>query len=278
MTNNNFFSVKPGSKKQKVRKYLFSILLGTLTFGVTPAIALIFSLPFLIPDLIPASYNPIKIITSIFGLTEATGYFAAQFIFIGLFALLGDFMTGLISLFINNRSKKLAFITFVSAIVFQVLFLVIFIPVTANTSQEIMETGIEKEGAYQKFAKIGNVNFSVKNTYSKTEIDNQHPEYGPFYKKLEIIIPVIVLHPGIYKVAVRYSYPENEKPVSTPMKSSRGTFEVGEHKIKIEFFAQEISSYGYWSPDSAKGFANIELSYISTNSSNKFVERKQIKF
>jgi len=277
MTNNFSVSKNFDHKGEREKNSLLAIFLGLLTFAVTPFVALFFSLPFLIPGLIPESYNPIIIINSITGFTEATGYFAAQFIFIGLLALLGDFITGVISLFINNRSKKSAFITFVSAFVFQVLFLAIVIPVTAKVSNKIMETGIEHERAYQKFAKIGKATFKTEGQFTATEVKNPHPEYGPLYKKLQILIPVSVLHKGSYQINVRYSFPENGN-ISTPLKTTTGYFDAGEHTMLVEFLYNEISSYGYWSPDSAKGFANIELSYISTNSSNKFVERKQIKF
>ena len=118
---------------------ILAILLGLLTFVVTGAIALVIAIPFLFLGKISESFNPIVIIAGIFGLRELSGFFAAQFILIAFFALIGDFGTAIISWFIN-RSKKLATVTFVSALIFQIISIAIVLPATLKKSQETMNS------------------------------------------------------------------------------------------------------------------------------------------
>lgn len=242
-------------------KLAIAILLGLLTFVVTPVVAIIVTTPFLFLGKISESFNPIIIIASIFGLRELGGFFAAQFILIAFLALFGDLVTAIISWFIN-RSKKLATITFVSAIVFQCVSVAIVFSVTIKKSHETIQSGIEHEQSYQQYAQIGDASFDVQEPYSDPEIDNRHPEYGPMYKKLRVLIPVSVSQPGTYQVNVRYSFAKNGESGSTPMKEMVATLGIGTQAMQIEMLAHEISSYGFWSPASVSGTAEVQLSYL----------------
>jgi len=243
------------------KKLLITILLGLLTFIVTPLVAMVIAIPFLF--LGSDNLNPVVIIASIFGLRELGGFFLAQFILIATLALLGDFATAIISWFVN-RTKKLAVITFVSALTFQVVSVAIVLPATVRKSQETIQSGIEREQSYQQYAKIGNVSFDVQEPYSDIEISNQHPEYGSMYKKLQILVPVSASRPGIYQINVRYSFSKEGEIGSAPMKEAVATLGVGTQTMQVEFLAHEISSYGFWSPDSVGGTAEVQLSYLAS--------------
>jgi hypothetical protein len=245
------------------RQSLLAVFFGLLTFVVTPLVAIVILLPFLLLGKISDAFNPTIIIANNFELLGLGGFFAAQLIIIGFFALIGDFATAIISWLINH-SKKLATITFVSALIFQSVSVAIILTMTIKNPQETMMAGIISEKVYQQFAKIGNVGFEVQDPYSDIEIDNLYPEYGLIYKKLQIIIPVSVSQAGVYQVHVRYSFSNAIKTGSTPMKNTTESFGVGEHIMHVKFLAHEISNYGFWSPASVGGTVDIQLSYLAS--------------
>ena len=84
------------------------------------------------------------------------------------------------------------------------------------------------------------------------------------YKKLRILIPVSITQPGVYQVKVQYSFSKAEESGSTPVRGVTATFGVGEHTMTVEYFAHEISSYGFWSPASVGGIADIQLFYLAS--------------
>lgn len=247
------------SEARSTGKLPIAILLGLLTFVVTPIAATIVAIPFFVLGEIFESFDPTIIIANIFGLKELGGFFVAYFIFLGLLALLGNFTTAIISWFVY-RSKKMATITFASALMFQLVLVAIVVPLTIKKSQEIMEAGIESEKAYQRFAKIGNVSFTVQDPYSDAEVANRRPEYGPLYKRLRIAVPVSVLRGGVYQVHIQYSFSVQGQRSSLPMKEVTETFSVGEHITGVEFIADD--SFGFWSPASVDGAADIKLIYL----------------
>jgi hypothetical protein len=238
-----------------------AIILGLLTFVVSPIVAVVTAAIFFFVGKISENFNPIMNIAGILGLRELGGFFAAYFILIGFIALLGDFITAIISWFIN-RSKKFATITFVSAIIFQCVLVAIVLPMTIKDSQETMRAGIESEKSYQQFAKIGNASFDVQEPYPDAEIGNRHPEHGPVYKKLLIVVPVSVSQAGVYQVHVRYSFSKAGESGSTRINEATETFGVGEHTMKVEFLAD--GTYGFWSPASVGGTVDILLTYLAS--------------
>jgi hypothetical protein len=245
------------------KQSLLAVFLGLLTFVVTPLVAIVILLPFLLLGKISEAFNPTIIISKIFELRGLGGFLTAQFTIIGVSAFIGDFATAIISWLINH-SKKLATISFVSALIFQFVSVAIIFTLTIKDSKETMMAEIRSEKVYQQFAKIGNVGFKVQEPYSDIEIDNLHPEYGLIYKKLQINIPVSVSQAGVYQVHVRYSFSKANKTGGTPMKNTTKNFCVGEHTMQVEFFAREISNYGFWSPASVGGTVDIQLSYLAS--------------
>jgi hypothetical protein len=133
---------------------------------------------------------------------------------------------------------------------------------TIKDSQETMRAGIESEKSYQQFAKIGNASFDVQEPYPDAEIGNRHPEHGPVYKKLLIVVPVSVSQAGVYQVHVRYSFSKAGESGSTRINEATETFGVGEHTMKVEFLAD--GTYGFWSPASVGGTVDILLTYLAS--------------
>jgi hypothetical protein len=254
MQNNSSFPKMPNSNysipntpiAHPKKKLLIAILLGLLTFIVTPLVAMIIAIPFFF--LGSDNFNPAVIIASIFGLRELGGLFLAQFILIATLALLGDLATAIISWFIN-RTKRLAVITFITALVLQVVISSITVHSTMKQSQKTMEAGIEAEKSYQQFAKIGEVGYEIKPYPASTPIANSFPEYGPMGKKLVITVPVVVNKTGTYLVNAQYRVSKGSLSANTPIRDATQYLDVGENIVKVEFSANESGgSYGFWSP------------------------------
>ena len=239
-------------------KLLIAILLGLLTFVVTPITSTIIAIPFFFLGKLSES-SPTAILMNIFGLRELGGYFIAYFLLFGFLVLLGDFTTAVISWFVT-RSNKLATITFLSALSFQIVIAAIVVPMAMKESGDTMEAGITSAMSYQHSAKIGNAGFTLHEPYSDVEIGNRHPEYGPLYKKLHIVVPVSVSMAGVYQAHVEYSYSKAGERGRGLMKDVTETFGVGEHTMEVEFI--DDGSYGFWSPASVGGTAVIQLTYL----------------
>lgn len=254
------FSNQNIPETQPKKKILVAILLGLLTFVITPVIAFIIAIPFFFLGKVSGIFNPIGIIAGIFGLRDLGGFFAAQIILIGFFALIGDLGTAMVSRFIN-RSKKLVVITFVSALIFQVGSVAIFLPPALKKSQQAMQRGIEREKSFGQYAEIGDVTYEVQGVDPGLNFNNPHPEFGDIYSKLKILVPISVSRAGTYQVNAQYS---DREIGSTPMKDVTQTFDVGTHIIKIEFLPNESRDYGYSSPKSVGGKAEIQLSYLAS--------------
>lgn len=242
---------------------ILAIFLGLLTFVVTGVIALVIAIPFLFLGKISESFNPIVIIAGIFGLRELGGFFAAQFILIAVFALLGDFGTAVISWFIN-RSKKLASITFVSALIFQIIAVAFVLPATLKKSQETMNAGIEREKSYEQYATIGDISVEPQEPFKFSYALNGQLTEAPLFKKLVFTIPLSVLRAGTYDVYVKYSGKSNFYANSNSSPNIRQTLSVGIHLVKIEFVAGEAPNLGYEAPKSVQGKASIEVNYLAS--------------
>ena len=242
------------------KKILVAVLLGLLTFVIAPAVTLIIAIPFLFLGKISASFYPIEIIARIFRLQGLGGFFSAQAILILLFALVGDFATAVISWFLN-RSKKLAAITFVSALIFQFGLLIIVVPVVLKKAEQRMQTGIQREKSFEQYATIGDVSFEVQEPFSQQWGINGKLVELSLFKKLVLIMPISVSRAGTYQVYAQYS---DREIGGTPMKDITQTLNAGTNIIKIEFLANESREYGYTSPKSVGGTAQIQLYYLAS--------------
>lgn len=240
---------------------ILAILLGLLTFVVTGLITLIIASLFFFLGKIFGNFNPIIIIARIFGLRELGGFFAAQFILIAVFALLGDFVTAIISWFLN-QSKKLAAITFFSALFFQILVTAFVTPAVLKKSQETMNRGIARENSYKGYATIGEVNVNLQELFKFPYALNGRLTEVSLFKRLVFTVPVSVSRAGKYQIYVRYvsnsSFYANSKSPPNIIKS----LDVGDHLVNIELIAGAAANLGYESPKLVNGKVLIDLSYL----------------
>ncbi len=252
--------------KRTKKRVLQAIAMGLLTFAVTPIVTLLITVPLLIFGKISEAFNPIIIVSRIFDFRELGGFFASQLFFVGVLTLIGDFATAILS-WRKFYSKKLAAITFLSAISFQFIAVGIILPLTIQQSRRIIEAGIAHESAYGQYATIGKIGSEVYGKYSDQEITNLHPEFGPLYKKLEILVPISVSQAGSYQVAVEYWFSKEGAHGNTRVKEITRHFDAQEHIVIIEFDANESGgNYGYWSPKSVDGKTRVQLNYITSKS------------
>ena len=98
------------------------------------------------------------------------------------------------------------------------------------------------------------------------EISNIHPEYGPIYKKLKIVVPISVSHTGAYLVTASNTvFSKEVVGGNTPIKKITQTFDTKDHVVIIEFLANEMGgNYGYWSPGSVGGNAEVQIFYLAS--------------
>jgi hypothetical protein len=260
------FSKQKAPATRGKKPILHAIILGLFTFALTPLVSLVITLPLLFLGKISEAYNPLIIIARIFDLHDLGGFFAAQFIFIGALAISGDFAASVIS-WRTSRSKKMASITFLSALTFQFIAIGIIIPLTIRQSQKTMEASIARERSYAQYATIGDVSYTLREQYSDQEITNLHPEFGPIFRKLEIVVPLSVSQAGEYQVTVEYLFEKDKVSGGTRMKSTTRAFEAKDHTVRFEFLANESrGNYGYWEPAAVEGKVEVQLLYSASKS------------
>jgi len=258
MTESNFSNPVPPDNKPK-GGLLLAILLGLLTFFVTGAIAL----PFFFLGKVSESFNLIIITAEIVGLSGLGGVLAAEFILVLFFSLIGDFGTAIISWFIN-RSKKLATVTFFSALIFQIIAVAVVLPATLKKSQETMNAGIEREKSYEQYATIGDVTVDPQEPSKFSYALNGKLIETTLFKKLVFNIPVVVSRAGPYEVNVQYTDDSSFYANSDSSPSTKQVLDVGNHTIKVEFVAGTAPNLGYELPSSVHGLALVQLDYLSS--------------
>lgn len=265
MLNSNYLNPNcnpPGAKPGMKR--LIAIIMGLLTFVITPMVAIVITIPFFFLGQISENFNPIVIIAGFFGLCELGGFFFAQFILLAILALLGDFITAIISWLIN-KSRKLASITFASALIFQIVAVSIPISPDIKQSQKMVEALNEAENSYREYAKIGAVGYEIQPYSASDRTFNTFPEYGPMGKKLMIIVPVSVDQEGTYRITAQYRVSRGDLSAKTPIKNTVQYLNMGDNIVKVEFQANEArGSYGYWSPAHVGGTVQIQLFYLAS--------------
>lgn len=250
------------------KKVLLAILLGPLTYFVAPFVILAITVPFfLLGKILSQDLLLLTIIAKIFHLEGALGYFGGLFIFLGLFMLLSDLTVAIISWFIF-RSKKLALVSFISALLFQILILGIGIPMMNRAEQESTEAYTKLRDEYQTYAKINGATFKMDEEFSKEwdiMIPNKLPEEdGPRYKILQITVPISVSQAGTYKTSIKYRFSRGDETRETQIKSVTKIFTPGEHLVAIDFIPDDFTthSYEFWSPEFVGGIVTVNLSYM----------------
>jgi hypothetical protein len=149
-----------------------------------------------------------------------------------------------------------------------------------------MEASIARERSYAQYATIGDVSYTLREQYSDQEITNLHPEFGPIFRKLEIVVPLSVSQAGEYQVTVEYLFEKDKVSGGTRMKSTTRAFEAKDHTVRFEFLANESrGNYGYWEPAAVEGKVEVQLLYSASKSgvSNrgqtamKLVQRQKVE-
>jgi hypothetical protein len=282
---------------------IVAVLLGLLTFVITGILAAI-----IIIVLLPFKINLAALL--LYGAWG--GYAAIQFGLFALFILLGDVATAVVSWFVNH-SKKLASVTFVSALIFQIVALAIIIPTTLKKSQETMNAGIAQEESYEQYAVIEDVKVEPQEPFKFTYALNGKLTEALLFKKLVFTIPISVSHAGPYEINIQYTSNSNFYANSNSPSTVKQVLNVGTNTVKIEFVAGNAPNLGYELPSSVKGDVIIQLNYLaskkelldslksdsnvdqkvlqqfmkdegldqgvsSDSTVNKFVERKEIQF
>jgi hypothetical protein len=129
ITESNFPNTTLPNKKPK-KSLILAILLGLLNIIITPVIVVLTLYLSEFLSKISEIFHPTAIIALIiaviFGLEGWDAIISAHIILMVLLGIIGAFITAKISWFIN-RSKKLAFITFVSAFIFYFILLIILL-------------------------------------------------------------------------------------------------------------------------------------------------------
>lgn len=109
---------------------------------------------------------------------------------------------------------------------------------------------------YKEYAKIGDVRFELGEPYGENEITNPYPERGPFYKRIDFIVPISVSKAGEYEIYFKYDKSSKSETVNKK-------FEEGEHEVSFSYEAHELS-YSSWAPDLLGSTAKVELSYLAS--------------
>ncbi|MBI3440403.1 MAG: hypothetical protein HY052_01120 [Proteobacteria bacterium] len=154
-------------------------------------------------------------------------------------------------------------VTFVSALVFQSIYVAISLPRSFRHSEETLNADLEREKSFEQYATIGDVSFDLQEPYSdKRGINGELVELSLF-RHLAIIVPISVTHPGVYQIYLQYhdntvgGNNEFEKEVTQDL-------HIGSNMLRIEFPWNESRGFGYASPKIAKGGARIQLSYLAS--------------
>ena len=240
---------------------LFAIATGLLTFIFTPlvflAVAVVFAGVHLFwPDLYPG-----MIIARIFNLQEMGGYFVSQLALFAVMGLAGDVLAALIT-WHRTRARQLALLTFVAAVVFQLVGVGVAQRDAATYGRKL-ETQRAEEKSRALPARLGAVTFEVADPIDVAEVNFKHTDWGQRYQKLVLLVPVTVVKPGLYQVTAKYDFEIEGLWCNTDNKSVDQRLEAGEQIVRIEFQGNEAhGSYGFWSPAKAGGSVVVKLSAL----------------
>lgn len=261
----------PEQIQQSKKKILKSVFFGLLSVIITPILAWII-LPFI-------QSGELSILGVLSGI--GAGPFLAPFFLIailGAFALSGQplylalilplllisvVVTGLIAWFIL-KSKRLAIITFYSAVVIQIALFswlayigLKVIPPTkqlgATTTNNPDVVACQGECVYTQYAKIGVPSVAFKEQFDFSYAINGQMDTARVYKKAEVQIPLTIQRNGNYEIIADYGYSSQTK---------NEYLEIGERILSFEFVHGNYDKYG-WS-DKEKDILRIRMSYLAT--------------
>ncbi len=137
----------------------------------------------------------------------------------------------------------------------------IYVATLSATKEASTEAGAitSTEPHYENYATIGDVSFETQEPFSEKQGINGQLITVSLFKKLQILVPISVTQAGTYQVNLQYG---DEKIGTAPMKVITQALHVGSNIVTIEFLADESREYGYVSPKSAGGVAQVQLGYL----------------
>lgn len=208
------------------------------------------------------------------------GYFALQFGLLILFALLGDVGAALISWKING-SKKLALITFFSALIFQIISVTVFFKSGVEDSHKSMNEAITEEKSYTNYAKIIDISVEAREPFKFLYALNGKMTEVDLFKKLIFNISVNVLEAGTYEFYLTYNDGSDFDADSKSSPRVEKTLQVGHNNITIEMIAGSAPNLGYELPSAVASLATVQVGYLVSKkelmASTKFVNKTDEK-
>lgn len=179
-----------------------AILLGLLSFAFAPLVAATILSPFLLSILDAKNFNVIVVIAKIFGFRDLGGFFASEVALILLLILTANLLAALVSWRLL-RSKKLAALTFIAALVMHLGAALTFsLWITGDSKTRALES-IAKEERYKEYGSIGNISVELKEPYFHSMSGEGQERLLSGYRKLIFFADVIVRVPGKYEVHVK---------------------------------------------------------------------------
>src|SRR3989344_3561282 len=129
-------------------------------------------------------------------------------------------------------------------------------------AQSNIEVGIAEEKQWQTYASIGKVSAKFVEPYSELQGINGKLVKVSLYKKLEVVVPVIVKNAGNYEIFASYGTKGGDGFYSsvTEMQTKNQFFNIGEQAVSFEF---TNSPYG-WSSEVLDKAIKIGLDYMAT--------------
>lgn len=244
------------------RGVMFAVALGALGFVVTPLASTVLLLPFVLLSKFNEALNPIEIVARLTRLEDSGlgGFFLVVMILVVGMVLVGSALT----VFLCRRavhSRKLAVITFISALGLQLAVGAVVFIFTMQRAQSTMQEGIEQERAYQQYARIGEIVYSAHEPYTDWQAVNGQMVQTSLYRRLVISIPVSVAQAGTYQAGIRYSGDAaGTVNLATTRKQVVQELGVGAQVMTAEFQFAESGGYGYLTPKTAQ----VELYYLAS--------------
>jgi hypothetical protein len=238
---------------------LGAVLLGALTFVVTPLAALLVAVPFLIMTGFRQG-AAVELIAKAFRLEGLGGFFGAMMILGGLFWLLGCLAMGFVSWRIY-RDQRLVALTVVSAFGFQIVRTILSFTIATVTGghdaagQDSAFAMVQRQ--IEGYAALGTPQVTVRGRHD--DWGDDYLEFGPYYEFLDVSLPILVRRPGNYHLEVRYQGGHPELYSSGAGLDTTLALGVGSDTLRLGFRPSM-----YRSPEYTGGSARAEMRYMIT--------------
>jgi len=240
------------------RPLLTALLLGPLTFVVTPLVGLLIAMPVLLLSRVSERFHPIFSIARLLHLEELAGYFAGAIIFVGIIAVVGDVATGVLA-GVMLKSRRWALVTFVTALVCQGALL--GVQTTRPFHQEPISAEADWTMEFKDHAEVGEIRAEAEIPYGDI-VFNPNEELGPIYGRITLTAPITVRHAGRYQVSVSYECQTPDSERSGYSIDSIRTFPAGSFNATTDL--RTNMPPWYWTPRATGGTAVIRLEYMAT--------------